>query len=197
YPLPSGQGHDGAVQTIALVMECGLGGRIAFLGPVVDQPRLVGRAERYFPPQLGGQPDALTAANGDQPTVQLVRVGELVDVFHAAQPGELDGVARVFGGQPTPAGEPPQQRLPFAGAGAAPPILSPPASRPAVLPGPRPRGLWRLSPISLWSPFGSAELCEIAGSSAGTAAVERTRVRQARESRLSSLPHSSTMGFGC
>src|SRR5262249_20759999 len=178
-------------------MERGLGGRIAFLAPVVDQPRHVWRAERYFPPQLGGQPDALTAANGDQPTVQLVRIGELVDVFHAAQPGELDGVARVFGGQPTPAGGPPQQRPRFLWDGAPPPLVPPRAFSPQLFPGPRRARIWRLSPISLWSPFGSAELCEIAGSSAGTAAVERTRVRQARESRLSSLPHSSTMGFGC
>src|SRR5262249_56385435 len=117
-------------------MERGLGGRIAFLAPVVDQPRHVWRAERYFPPQLGGQPDALTAANGDQPTVQLVRIGELVDVFHAAQPGELDGVARVFGGQPTPAGGPPEPRPAFLRPGAPPPLLSPPASRPHLSPAP-------------------------------------------------------------
>jgi hypothetical protein len=38
-------------------------------------------------------------------------IGELVDVLQAAQPGDLDGVAPVFGRQPAPAGEPPQQRL--------------------------------------------------------------------------------------
>ena len=110
-PLPPWQGHNGQVEPVALVTERGLGARIAFLMPVIDQPADIRRVKRHLPPRLGGQPDALAAANRDQPTVQLARIGELIDVLQAAQPGELDGVARVFGRQPAPAGKPPQQRL--------------------------------------------------------------------------------------
>jgi hypothetical protein len=97
YPLPSRQGHDGVIETIVLVMECDLGVWIAFLTPAVDQSCHVWLAEQHIASRLGGQPDALTAANGDQPAVQPVRIGELVDVFQAAQPGELDSVFGVFG----------------------------------------------------------------------------------------------------
>jgi len=110
-PLSPRQGHNGQVEAVALVTECGLGAGITFLAAVIDQPRHIRRVHRHLPPHLGGQPDALAPANGDQPAVQLARIGELVDVFQAAHPGELEGVARVFGRQPAPASEPPQQRF--------------------------------------------------------------------------------------
>ena len=96
-PLARRQRHDGAVETVALVAERGLGARITFRGPAVNQPYQLQLAEQDLPPSLGGQPDALPAADGRQPAVEPVRIGELVNVFQAAQPRELEGIFGVFG----------------------------------------------------------------------------------------------------
>src|SRR5205814_5821549 len=63
YPLPLRQGHDGVVETVALVTERGLGARIAVRTPGVDQPDHVRLAEQYLSPHVGGDAHTLTTAN--------------------------------------------------------------------------------------------------------------------------------------
>lgn len=110
-PLPFWQGRNGLVEAVALIPAGGFGARIAAGTLVLDQPGHIGLAERHLPAPFGGQAHALPAANGGQPAAEPFGVGELADMFQAAQPGELDGVGRVFGRKPVLAGEPPKHRL--------------------------------------------------------------------------------------
>src|SRR5262249_31754725 len=80
-------------------------------GPVVGQEHQLQLGDRNLTAALAGQPDALPAADGGQPGAQPVGVGQLVDVFQAAHPGELDDIGGVLGRQAVLAGQPPQQRL--------------------------------------------------------------------------------------
>src|SRR6516162_6339481 len=91
-------------------MRC-LGGRVLFLLIAVDQPRNGCFAKRDLAPSLGGQPEALPAADGTEPGAESVGVGELVDVFQAAQPSDLAHILCVLTRQPVLAGDPAQQRL--------------------------------------------------------------------------------------
>ena len=111
YPLPLGQGHDGVVETVALVTARCLNEWIALLAPGVDQPDHVRLAEEYIPPGVGSEPDALASADGRQPAAEPVRIGELVDVLQAALPCDLGDILGVGGRQPALTREPPQQRL--------------------------------------------------------------------------------------
>jgi len=72
------------VETIVLVTDCNLYVWVAVGAVVIDKPSQVRLAERELPPSLGSQPDALSAANGCQPSAEPAWVNELVEVFQAA-----------------------------------------------------------------------------------------------------------------
>ena len=72
------------VETFVLVTDYNLDVWVAVVAVVIDEACQVRLAERELPPSLGSQPDALSAANGCQPSAELAWVSELVEVFQAA-----------------------------------------------------------------------------------------------------------------